>query len=59
MKFDDLPEEIRQFKDKFGEAELTHFWDQPMVHTGGFSPSQLWQSRNEDRKQEVVALLKR
>lgn len=55
MKFEGLPQEIKEFKEKFGESELTRFWDQPMIHTSGFSPNQLWQPR----KIEILALLKR
>ena len=58
MKFDDLPEEVKKFKDKIGEAELLHLWDRPIVHLGGFSLNQLWQSGNPERRREVLALLK-
>ncbi|OGN23131.1 MAG: hypothetical protein A2918_03780 [Candidatus Yanofskybacteria bacterium RIFCSPLOWO2_01_FULL_42_49] len=57
MKFDDLPKEIKEFKDKFGEPELLRFWSQPMIHTGGFSPAQLCEKGDKTKIQEIVTLL--
>lgn len=59
MKFDDLPEEVKKFKEKIEESELLRFWSQPTIHTGGFSPCELWKTGNLEKRQEILALLER
>lgn len=58
MKFEDLPKEIRSFTDKISETELLRFWTKPKIHLGGFSPCEMWETGNQERKQEVLLLLK-